>query len=64
MNYDSTRPLPKAPTRLTPAKARAALRSDIAAAERYMEICPEDEREKVMRKIECLRRVERGLISA
>lgn len=60
-SYHSTRPLPKAPAKLTPAKARVAIRSDIAAAERYLEICPEDERPMVMKRIEHLKRVERGI---
>ncbi len=61
MNYDSTRPLPKAPTRLNPAKARAALRSDIARVERWLEVCPDEDREKSEANLECLKRALRGL---
>ncbi len=60
MNYDSTRPLPKAPRRLNPAKARAALRSDIARVERWLEVCPDEDREKAERNLECLRKVLEG----
>jgi len=61
MPYDSTRPLPKAPSKLNPAKARAAIRSEIAAAQRYKEICEAGDLPKVEAKIECLWRAYRGL---
>lgn len=60
MEYDSTRPLPVAPKRMDISKARAALRSDIAAAERYLEICQDGDRGKVAAKIEHLQRILRG----
>jgi hypothetical protein len=53
--------MPKAPTRLNPAKARAAIRSEIAAAQRYKEICEAGDLPKVEAKIECLWRAYRGL---
>lgn len=61
MPYDSTRPMPKAPTRLTPAKARVALRSDIARVERWLEVCPPEDREKAQANLEHLKKALRGL---
>ena len=60
MTYHSTRPLPKAPKRADVSKVRAALRSDIASAERYKEICEEGEQKRVQARIECLRKVLEG----
>lgn len=60
-SYHSTRQMPKAPTRLNTAKARAAIRSEIAAAQRYKEICEAGDLPKVEAKIECLWRAYRGL---
>ena len=60
-SYHSTRQMPKAPTRLNPAKARAAIRSEIAAAQRYKEICEAGDLPKVEAKIECLWWAYRGL---
>lgn len=61
MTYHSTRPMPKAPKKLNPAKARAAIRSDIARVERWLEVCPEEDREKARENLECLKRALRGL---
>ena len=60
-SYHSTRQMPKAPTRLTPAKARVALRSDIARVERWLEVCPPEDREKAQANLEHLKRALRGL---
>ncbi len=61
MIYDSTRPLPKAPSKLNPAKARAAIRSDIARVERWLEVCPPEDRERAQANLEHLKKTLRGL---
>jgi len=53
--------MPKAPTRLNPAKARVALRSDIARVERWLEVCPPEDREKAQANLEHLKKALRGL---
>jgi len=59
-SYHSTRQMPKAPTRLNPAKARVALRSDIARVERWLEVCSEEDRPKAEKNLEALNRVLAG----
>ena len=60
-SYHSTRQMPKAPTRLNPAKARVALRSDIARVERWLEVCLPEDREKAQANLEHLKKTLRGL---
>lgn len=61
MNYDSTRPLPKAPRKADVTKVRAALRSDIMRVERWLEVCPDEDMAKSEANLEHLKKALRGL---
>lgn len=60
MPYDSRRPLPKAPKRARLHKIRTAIQSDIARVERWLEVCPEEDRPKAEKNLEALNRVLAG----
>ncbi len=57
MTYHSSHPLPRAPKRADIVKVRAALYSDIMRVERWLEVCPEEDRPKAQKNLECLKKV-------
>ncbi len=59
-SYHSTRPLPKAPKRADVVKIRAALYSDIKRVERWLEVCPEEDRPRAEKNLEHLKKVLEG----
>ena len=61
MPYDSTKPMKKAPKRADVYKVRTAIQSDIARVERWLEVCPPEDRKKSEANLEHLKRALRGM---
>lgn len=57
MTYHSSHPLPRAPKRANVHKIRTAIQSDIARVERWLEVCPEEDRPKAQKNLECRKKV-------